>query len=615
MLYDKFKDWESDVAMMMEKGTIDNRDPGLTLAFCRFSLSARWGYWLRAIPKRLWSGKVKVKVGDNMVEEKVDILELIDSTIWKYFLRDLDIDRTRGFELSEYEENIAKCIFNLKLNNGGLGVQSVVEIADSALVGSWTCFVDDVFKQLYKIMNVNESNEDERDLKLSVLQNISIIQDIKTTADELKNYLYVDNEYKMCDHQSHSILVDGACPVSEMLDILCKSAGFDTYDSDPGKLIKFRGNKFMKYQKKLTHLKNVISRDHLSDSLLLQHNNKPFNSEDGNFKSYALNNDIYRSFQDRSKFSQKFLNRIHMSYNKRTLNLNDTKKILAHTLLISFKSPTLYCCKHCNTTDVSWWEHLEQCKYIYGTLQKNNGEIEVKLGSRSQELHKAIKRCCCFHFNTMADGSVIDFYEPSVIDTFGLDPNHRSFKPGDSTGPDSRADILLRALGDSEEHEDFLIDVTVYSSHVKSNINCHFEFHKNNKYFRWVNAGVAKKAWTSKQTHYSRWLHDNHIIPFAFDSAGNIAPGTLKFINKLFAPSNSNYGRTWNSENERKILKNWFLNKLSMILAKQRVTDLNKALAISLLEREENRRKFKLQKKNKKANAIRQRGGNVVNVN
>ena len=44
MLYDKFKDWESDVAMMMEKGTIDNRDPGLTLAFCRFSLSAGWGY-------------------------------------------------------------------------------------------------------------------------------------------------------------------------------------------------------------------------------------------------------------------------------------------------------------------------------------------------------------------------------------------------------------------------------------------------------------------------------------------------------------------------------------------------------------------------------------------
>ena len=34
----------------------------------------------------------------------------------------------------------------------------------------------------------------------------------------------------------------------------------------------------MKYQKKLTHLTNVISRDHLSDSLLLQHDNKPFNA-------------------------------------------------------------------------------------------------------------------------------------------------------------------------------------------------------------------------------------------------------------------------------------------------------------------------------------------------
>ena len=31
--------------------------------------------------------------------------------------------------------------------------------------------------------------------------------------------------------------------------------------------------------------------------------------------------------------------------------------------------------------------------------------------------------------------------------------------------------------------------------------------------------------------------HDKHIIPFAFDSAGNIAPGTAEFINKLFATS------------------------------------------------------------------------------
>ena len=52
-----------------------------------------------------------------------------------------------------------------------------------------------------------------------------------------------------------------------------------------------------------------------------------------------------------------------------------------------------------------------------------------------------------------------------------------------------------------------------------------------------------------------------------------------------------------------------------MILAKQRVTDLNKSLAIPLLERKENRRKFKLEKQIKKANAIRQRGGNVINVN
>ena len=174
---------------------------------------------------------------------------------------------------------------------------------------------------------------------------------------------------------------------------------------------------------------------------------------------------------------------------------------------------------------------------------------------------------------------------------------------------------MLDAIGKSGSYEKHLIDVTVYSSNVKSNIKCHFEFHKNNKHFKWVNEGVAKHAWAQKLNHYSKWIHDDRIIPFAFDSAGNIAPGTLKFINRLFAPSNSKYIRTWNSEKERKILKNWFLNDLSMILAKQRVTDLNKSLAIPLLERKENRRKFKLQKKNKKANAIRQRGGNVVHVN
>ena len=94
----------------------------------------------------------------------------------------------------ENEENTAKCIFNLKLNNDGLGVQSVAKTSDSAMIGSWTCFVDDVFNQLYEIINVNGSEEDVRALKVNILQNISIIQDIKYTANNLKNYLYVENE-------------------------------------------------------------------------------------------------------------------------------------------------------------------------------------------------------------------------------------------------------------------------------------------------------------------------------------------------------------------------------------------------------------------------------------
>ena len=66
---------------------------------------------------------------------------------------------------------------------------------------------------------------------------------------------------------------------------------------------------------------------------------------------------------------------------------------------------------------------------------------------------------------------------------------------------------------------------------------------------------------------------------------------------------------------KRKKFKILFFNKLSMILAKQRVTDLNKSLAIPLLERKNNRRKFRLQKKEKKANAIRERGRDLINLN
>ena len=50
--------------------------------------------------------------------------------------------------------------------------------------------------------------------------------------------------------------------------------------------------------------------------------------------------------------------------------------------------------------------------------------------------------------------------------------------------------------------------------------------------------------------------------------------------------------------------------ELSMTPAKQRVIDHIKFLAIPLLERKNNHRKFRLQKKNKKTNAIRQRGEN-----
>ena len=81
-------------------------------------------------------------------------------------------------------------------------------------------------------------------------------------------------------------------------------------------------------------------------------------------------------------------------------------------------------------------------------------------------------------------------HEPLVIDHFDLDKHHRSFKENDIMHLEFRADILLNAMGESGSHENYLVDITINSTYL----NCHFGFHNNSKYFKWVDVGVAKKA-------------------------------------------------------------------------------------------------------------------------
>ena len=610
MLYERFKKWEEEVAYMKEKGSIDTRDPGLTLSFCRFCLSTNWGFWLRAFPKYLWQVEVKL---DNELTS-VDILQEIDTTIWKYFLRDLDVENTRGYALSLDEESISKDIFNLKLSNGGLGVQSTLEVVDSAFIGTWTSVVDEVFPQLFNIAMAVTDGEDSHTFVLSLLQNLNMIQNIKNSAIELKNYLCIDNTYKLCDNQTHSILIDGEGSVIDMLNVLIKSAGLGTFEENSEDLKKFRKNsKTIKYQQKLTYIVNVISRDHMSERLLLYNNTNM--GDRGNFKKFVMGNDVYRTFQNKiGKFQNRFLNRIHMTFRSRSLNLKDTKKLLALSLLIPFK-PLKYHCRHCNSENVTFWEHQETCPNIYGSLVKSGKSLQECYSNRSAELHKSVKSCCNFHISRCADVTIINNKEPFVREFFEL--VDKSNPLNDDKYSNSRADILINMMGDSEKYEQFLLDVTISRVFVKSNSKDNFEFTKNSDYFKWVPAGVAKKAFQRKRDHYEKWAHDKHIIPFAFDSAGNIAPGTNEFINKLFAASGQKFDRTWNSEKERKILKNWFLNKLSMILAKQRVIDLNKSLAIPLAERKENYLKYKKYLGNKKKTKVlkQSREEMIYNIN
>ena len=57
--------------------------------------------------------------------------------------------------------------------------------------------VDEVFPQLFNIAMAVTDGEDSSTFVMSLLQNLNMIQNIKNSAIELKNYLCVDNTYKI----------------------------------------------------------------------------------------------------------------------------------------------------------------------------------------------------------------------------------------------------------------------------------------------------------------------------------------------------------------------------------------------------------------------------------
>ena len=180
-----------------------------------------------------------------------------------------------------------------------------------------------------------------------------------------------------------------------------------------------------------------------------------------------------------------------MSFQNRMLNLKDTKKLLALSLLIPFK-PLKYHCRHCNSENVTFLEHQETCPNIYGSLVKSGKSLQECYSNRSAELHKSVKSCCNFHISRCADVTIINNKEPVIREFFELVDKSNPLNDGKYSN--SRADILINMMGDSEKYEQFLLDVTISRVFVKSNSKDNFEFTKNNDYFKWVPAGVAKKC-------------------------------------------------------------------------------------------------------------------------
>jgi hypothetical protein len=293
------------------------------------------------------------------------------------------------------EEEISRRIFFLSCKDGGLGVTCIERTVDSAFVGTWIAIMKHVVKDQLNL-------DDPKSLE----QQLQTIKDVKNATNRLLIDL-ASNKFEgpeqedsvgMSDNDENKNYKSPKLTIRELLRKIADHAGLASNDE-----IDILWNRGI--QSTLGHALSVVNANSLAEYLA------KFGCPAG--KNIKLqDNQFYISFMSRrNDFSNRFLNRAHLSDKARRFTNKDLKSTIASILMLQ-RYPLEYKCAHCGMDDVRFIGHIQSCEKSHATTKTNNGKAEIKYGSRNHTLHKIAKFFLQWFFN-LIPGVTSDFkHEP-----------------------------------------------------------------------------------------------------------------------------------------------------------------------------------------------------------
>ena len=376
-LVDKFASFTQELDYASGVGKRNERDAGLTYSLCRYCISTKWTHLLRVIPKRHWIQQPE----NSSPQADVNILKAIDDAVFKHLLDDLRVTHLRSQgEMTLKETENARAITFLRQADGGLGITSTENIADTAFVGTWTVTIQNVIKK--QIMMATP--------ELDSIRSITLIKDVTEATERIRNLIANDDSFRSSKDRQKLLGKTGTpnC-LEDLLKRVSKDGGID-------EIQHLSRDGYRHTQRRLSHAVSLMYANALAKRLRLQDTD---------------NKGIYIQFEgQRQKLSMKGLNRAHLSPKARGLTNKQMRIDLAIALLVVLHP--IRNCPLCGVTEVHFFQHCERCD------KSNNSLNNIKKGyRRTYDTHKGLKREISYYTRFLPFISKGD-HEPKPSDYF-----------------------------------------------------------------------------------------------------------------------------------------------------------------------------------------------------
>ena len=522
---------------------------GTIFSIVRFCLSAKWPYLMRALPGEIW----------NFPYQGTTIGKYIDSISLRTILEHMDITQFRQ-DLTESELDSLHTRLGLRLKNGGLGVHTVHDYCDSAMIGMWASNVDQIISSLGQL---TQAEKEELKVTNTVIR-------VKEAAKIMKTKFEHVNAFS----QQQAVDIGLKTGDTSTMDILTRLINHAAIEKEDRQAL--RGGK---HQGKLRSALNMYNANRLTEKMAENIDNVADWKDDPYLRAFVA---------QRSPIANRWLNRLHLDKKARYLTSALVKIAFWNTAGINLIVENRDC-KHCAVKLVNWFEHGQVCKKSRKRKQLDN---QIKYYTRSWPLHKDIEKLLVEILAKIPDVSFAGL-NPKILDTFQMNPDNPHTAPAraraevDEEDEPAQPDGTIIAIGNGivvrvvgahygdlkiictfpgDIRREMIIDVTVAGTHAISN---HKHTINEDKY----SAGLADHAADLKDKKHAHYLHDGNAIGFALDSMGGISKAAMNFTNLIFAKGEDDRKRRWDSESMRIAIKKQFLDRLSSVICHHRALD------------------------------------------